>query len=142
MAKKKIVLSSKEEQEIEKAYIQTAAGRTMFTLTLVACIALLVGLLIETYKVSATNTNFLNPNSLLYTYSNQLFMWGAFAALIGLFFYIKFAVDYKSSKGTTKTVKKTAKTVAKKPQTTKKAEPKAVKKTTKTTAKKTTKKAK
>ena len=45
---KRIKISSEEEQKIEKAYLDTATGKTMFTLTLVACFALIVGLLIET----------------------------------------------------------------------------------------------
>lgn len=146
MAKRRIVLSSKQEQEIEQAYVQTPAGRVMFTLTLVACVALLVGLLIETYKVSAWGTEFINPDSLIYTYSNQLFMWGSFSALVCMVFYIKFALDYKAKKGTTKTTKTIKKPAAKKP--VKKAEPAkkveakpakktVAKKTTKTTTKKT-----
>lgn len=146
MAKRRIVLSSKREQEIEQAYVQTPAGKVMFTLTLVACVALLVGLLIETYKVSAWGTEFIDPNSLIYTYSNQLFMWGSFAALICMVFYIKFAVDFKAKKGTAKTTKTTKKPVTKK--VVKKAEPAkkvetkpakktVAKKTTKTTTKKT-----
>ncbi len=146
MAKRRIVLSSKHEQEIEQAYVQTPAGKVMFTLTLVACVALLVGLLIETYKISAWGTEFIDPNSLIYTYSNQLFMWGSFAALICMMFYIKFAVDFKTKKGTvktTKTIKKPAtKKVVKKAEPAKKVEAKPAKKTvakkvTKTTTKKT-----
>ena len=147
MAKKRIVLSSKQEQEIEQAYVQTPAGKVMFTLTLVACVALLVGLLIETYKVSAWGTEFIDPDSLIYTYSNQLFMWGSFAALICMVFYIKFAVDFKTKKGTVKTTKTTkkpaVKKVAKKAEPTKKVEAKPVKKTVvKKTAKPAAKKTK
>lgn len=155
MAKKRITISSKREQEIERAYVQTPAGKVMFTLTLVACVALLVGLLIETYKVSAWGTEFINPDSLIYAYSNYLFMWGSFAALICMVFYIKFAVDYKTKNGTvktTKTIKKPAtKKVVKKTEPAKKEESKPAKKpavkktvksTTKTTTKTTTKKTK
>lgn len=146
MAKRRIVLSSKQEQEIEQAYVQTPAGKVMFTLTLVACVALLVGLLIETYKVSAWGTEFIDPNSLIYTYSNQLFMWGSFAALVCMIFYIKFAVDFKTKKGTaktTKTVKKPAtKKVVKKVEPAKKVETKPAKKTVTKKTTKTTKKTK
>lgn len=147
MAKRRITLSSKKEQEIENAYVQTPAGRVMFTLTLVACVALLVGLLIDTYKLSAWGTEFINPDSLIYTYSQQLFMWGSFAALVCMVFYIKFALDYKAGKKstvkTTKTTKKPAtKKVVKKAEPVKKIEEKpakktVAKKTTKTTTKKT-----
>ena len=47
MAKdRKLVLSCKEEQKIEKAYLETSQGKIVFALTFVACFAMLVGLLI------------------------------------------------------------------------------------------------
>ena len=142
MAKdRRLVLSSKEEQKIEKAYLETAQGKVVFALTFVAAFAMLVGLLIETYKVSAFNTEFINPDSFYYVYSKLLFMWGGIAALIGLFFYIRFAIGYKNVKRK-KTTKKVSEPVEKKPaakKTTKKATTKATEKTTKST-KTTTKK--
>lgn len=99
MAKdRRIIMSSKEEQKIEKAYLATTQGKIVFTLTFVACFALIVGLLIETYKAAAWNTKFINENSFWYEYSRLLFMWGGIAALIGLFFYIRFAIGFKNTK--------------------------------------------
>lgn len=143
MAKdRRIVLSSREEQKIEKAYLETAQGKAIFAMTFVACFALVIGLLIETYKV--TNLDIINTDNLLFEFSQQLFMWGAIVALIGLFHYIRFAIGYKNVKPAKKaTTKKAAtkktKTVEKKPEakktTTKKVATKATK-TTKTTTKK------
>lgn len=135
---KRIKLSSEEEQKIEKAYLDTATGKTMFTLTLVACFALIVGLLIETYKISNPGVDYSNLVKTLFMYSEQLFIWGSIVALIGLFFYIKFAADFRNNK----TVKK-EKTVQKKTtnKVVKKEEKKPVaKKTAAKTTKKTTKK--
>lgn len=134
MAKdRRIIVSSKEEQKIEKAYLETAQGKVVFALTFVACFAMIVGLLIETYKVAAWNTKFINPNSFYYEYSKLLFMWGGISALIGLFFYIRFALGYKNSKRKRSAKKATAaveKKAADKKETTKKPTAKTAKKTT------------
>ena len=135
---KRIKLSSEEEQKIEKAYLDTATGKTMFTLTLVSCVALIVGLLIETYKISNPGVDYSSLVKTLFTYSEQLFIWGSITALVCLFFYIKFASDFKNNskpvkkeKTTTKkTVKKVVKKEEKKPAA-KKAPTKTTKKTTK-----------
>lgn len=133
---KRIKLSSEEEQKIEKAYLDTATGKTMFTLTLVACFALIVGLLIETYKVSNPGVDYSNLVETLFMYSEQLFIWGSIVALVGLFFYIKFAADFRNSSKTVKkertTQKKTVKKVVKKEEK----KPTAKKTTTKKTTKK------
>ena len=106
-------------------------------MTFVACFALVVGLLIETYKV--TNLDIINTDNLLFEFSQQLFMWGAIVALIGLFHYIRFAIGYKNVKPAKKATTKKTKTVEKKPEakktTAKKVATKATK-TTKTTTKK------
>lgn len=134
MAKdRRIIVSSKEEQKIEKAYLETAQGKVVFALTFVACFAMIVGLLIETYKVAAWNTKFINTNSFYYEYSKLLFMWGGISALIGLFFYIRFALGYKNSKRKRSAKKATAaveKKAADKKETTKKPTAKTAKKTT------------
>ena len=137
MAKdRKLVLSCKEEQKIEKAYLETSQGKIVFALTFVACFAMLVGLLIETYKVAAEGTGFLNPDSFYYEYSKMLFMWGGIAALIGLFFYIRFAIGYKNVK-TRRATKKAAPAAEKKAPVKKTAAKKVpAKKATKTTTKK------
>lgn len=137
MAKdKKLVLSCKEEQKIEKAYLETSQGKIVFALTFVACFAMLVGLLIETFKVAAIGTPFLNEDSFYYQYSQMLFMWGGIAALIGLFFYIRFAIGYKNAKSR-RTTKKAAPAAEKKAPVKKTVAKKApAKKTTKTTTKK------
>lgn len=137
MAKdRKFVLSCKEEQKIEKAYLETSQGKIVFALTFVACFAMLVGLLIETYKVAAEGTGFLNPDSFYYEYSKMLFMWGGIAALIGLFFYIRFAIGYKNVK-TRRATKKVAPAAEKKAPVKKTAAKKVpAKKATKTTTKK------
>ena len=114
MAKdRRLVLSCKEEQKIEKAYLETSQGKIVFTLTFVACVAMLVGLLIETFKVAAIGTPFLNEDSFYYRYSQMLFMWGGIAALVGLFFYIRFAIGYKNTKSR-RTTKKAAPAAEKK----------------------------
>lgn len=135
---KRIKLSSEEEQKIEKAYLDTATGKTMFTLTLVACFALIVGLLIETYKISNPGVDYSNLVETLFTYSEQLFIWGSIVALVGLFFYIKFAADFRNNKTAKKEkapAKKTTKKVTKKVEKVEKKTP-----VKKTAAKKTTKK--
>ena len=136
MAKdRKLLISSKEEQKIEKAYLETTQGKVVFAATFVACFALIVGLLIETYKAAAWNTEFINPESFYYEYSRILFMWGGIVALVGLIFYIRFAIGYKnikakkSAKKATTEKKAPAKKVVKK-ETEKKAPAKTTKKTT------------
>ena len=94
---KRIRLSSEEEQKIEKAYLNTATGKTMFTLTLVACVALIIGLLIQTYKMSNPGVDYSQFAETLFMYSEQLYIWGSVVALIGLVFYIKFARDFRNS---------------------------------------------
>ena len=135
---KRIKLSSEEEQRIEKAYLDTATGKTMFTLTLVACFALIVGLLIETYKISNPGVDYSKLVETLFSYSEQLFIWGAIVALVGLFFYIGFAADFRNNKTVKKEkapAKKTTKKVTKKVEKVKKKT-----KIKKTATKKTTKK--
>lgn len=133
---KRIKISSEEEQKIEKAYLDTATGKTMFTLTLVACFALIVGLLIETYKISNPGVDYSNLVETLFTYSEQLFIWGSIVALVGLFFYIKFAADFRNNKTVKKApAKKTTKKVTKKAEKVEKKAP-----VKKTATKKTTKK--
>ena len=135
---KRIKISSEEEQKIEKAYLDTATGKTMFTLTLVACFALIVGLLIETYKISNPGVDYSNLVETLFTYSEQLFIWGSIVALVGLFFYIRFASDFRNNKTVKKEktpAKKTTKKVTKKVEKVEKKTP-----VKKTAAKKTTKK--
>ena len=109
----------------------------MFTLTLVACFALIVGLLIETYKVSNPGVDYSNLEKTLFAYSEQLFIWGSIVALVGLFFYIKFASDFRNNRtvkkertATKKTTKKVVKKEEKKP-VAKKPAAKTTKKTTK-----------
>ena len=135
---KRIKLSSEEEQKIEKAYLDTATGKTMFTLTLVACFALIVGLLIETYKVSNPGVDYSKLVETLFSYSEQLFIWGSIVALVGLFLYIRFASDFRNNKTVKKEkapAKKTTKKVTKKVEKVEKKTP-----VKKTAAKKTTKK--
>lgn len=135
---KRIKLSSEEEQKIEKAYLDTATGKTMFTLTLVACFALIIGLLIETYKISNPGVDYSKLVESLFSYSEQLFIWGSIVALVGLFFYIRFASDFRNNKTVKKEktpAKKTTKKVTKKVEKVEKKTP-----VKKTAAKKTTKK--
>ncbi len=135
---KRIKLSSEEEQKIEKAYLDTATGKTMFTLTLVACFALIIGLLIETYKISNPGVDYSKLVETLFSYSEQLFIWGSIVALVGLFFYIRFASDFRNNKTVKKEkapAKKTTKKVTKKVEKVEKKTP-----VKKTAAKKTTKK--
>ena len=135
---KRIKLSSEEEQKIEKAYLDTATGKTMFTLTLVACFALIVGLLIETYKISNPGVDYSKLVETLFSYSEQLFIWGSIVALVGLVFYIRFASDFRNNKTVKKEkapAKKTTKKVTKKVEKVEKKTP-----VKKTAAKKTTKK--
>lgn len=135
---KRIKLSSEEEQKIEKAYLDTATGKTMFTLTLVACFALVVGLLIETYKISNPGVDYSKLVETLFSYSEQLFIWGSIVALVGLVFYIRFASDFRNNKTVKKEkapAKKTTKKVTKKVEKVEKKTP-----VKKTAAKKTTKK--
>ena len=135
---KRIKLSSEEEQKIEKAYLDTATGKTMFTLTLVACFALIIGLLIETYKISNPGVDYSKLVETLFSYSEQLFIWGSIVALVGLFFYIRFASDFRSNKTVKKEkapAKKTTKKVTKKVEKVEKKTP-----VKKTATKKTTKK--
>lgn len=133
---KRIKLSSEEEQKIEKAYLDTATGKTMFTLTLVACFALIIGLLIETYKISNPGVDYSKLVESLFSYSEQLFIWGSIVALVGLFFYIRFASDFRNNKTVKKEktpAKKTTKKVTKKVEKVEKKTP-----VKKTAAKKTT----
>ena len=135
---KRIKLSSEEEQKIEKAYLDTATGKTMFTLTLVACFALIIGLLIETYKISNPGVDYSKLVESLFSYSEQLFIWGSIVALVGLFFYIRFASDFRNNKTVKKEktpAKKTTKKVTKKVEKVEKKAP-----VKKTATKKTTKK--
>ena len=135
---KRIKLSSEEEQKIEKAYLDTATGKTMFTLTLVACFALIIGLLIETYKISNPGVDYSKLVESLFSYSEQLFIWGSIVALVGLVFYIRFASDFRNNKTVKKEkapAKKTTKKVTKKVEKVEKKTP-----VKKTAAKKTTKK--
>lgn len=135
---KRIKLSSEEEQKIEKAYLDTATGKTMFTLTLVACFALIIGLLIETYKISNPGVDYSKLVETLFSYSEQLFIWGSIVALVGLVFYIRFASDFRNNKTVKKEktpAKKTTKKVTKKVEKVEKKTP-----VKKTAAKKTTKK--
>ena len=135
---KRIKLSSEEEQKIEKAYLDTATGKTMFTLTLVACFALIIGLLIETYKISNPGVDYSKLVESLFSYSEQLFIWGSIVALVGLFFYIRYASDFRNNKTEKKEktpAKKTTKKVTKKVEKVEKKTP-----VKKTAAKKTTKK--
>ena len=135
---KRIKLSSEEEQKIEKAYLDTATGKTMFTLTLVACFALIIGLLIETYKISNPGVDYSKLVETLFSYSEQLFIWGSIVALVGLVFYIRFASDFRNNQTVKKEkapAKKTTKKVTKKVEKVEKKTP-----VKKTAAKKTTKK--
>ena len=110
----------------------------MFTLTLVACFALIIGLLIETYKISNPGVDYSKLVESLFSYSEQLFIWGSIVALVGLFFYIRFASDFRNNKTVKKEktpAKKTTKKVTKKVEKVEKKTP-----VKKTAAKKTTKK--
>ena len=74
----------------------------------------------------------------LFSYSEQLFIWGSIVALVGLVFYIRFASDFRNNKTVKKEkapAKKTTKKVTKKVEKVEKKTP-----VKKTAAKKTTKK--
>lgn len=135
--KKIVALSSKKEQEIEKAYLDSKMGKLLYYVTIVGIIVLLAGLLVALYETLTLKANFYIQNS----NAKNLLLWGGVICTLSLLFYIKFSSDFNNkqtkkvaTKPATKTVTKTkavAKTAAK-PATKTTKETKTVKKTTTT----------
>lgn len=109
MAKRKFTLSSKKEQSIEKAYLDTALGKGMFTVSLVSCAVLIMGLLAELY--ARLYQDCIIP---ICDYADELLFFGSLVSLVCLVFYMKFSSDYTGKATAKRAVRRTvAKTTAK-----------------------------
>lgn len=132
---KKITVSSKREQEIEKSFLSTPKGKFIFVLMFINTIILLIGLLLSLHILVLGHKEIAFDYN-LYVLGDKLLFFGACLILICLFYYISFSSDYEKNAGK---VKPETKAVPKKTTSTKTTSTKTSKPATKTSSKTTQK---